>query len=163
MTKDTDKTTQFINMLRAITPDRNYSACSKELILKTPPFEKPTLKIFTTRAIEALRFASALMLASFLALLIIGGLPYLKSTLPLRMAGLDTNVIQAEEREIQITLEQLSYYENSTQKVRAALRESAQQGPGQLSRILLEEEAGKTKLEEPLQNSIDDALRALVE
>jgi hypothetical protein len=79
------------------------------------------------------------------------------------MAGLDTNVIQAEEREIQITLEQLSYYENSTQKVRAALRESAQQGPGQLSRILLEEEAGKTKLEEPLQNSIDDALRALVE
>lgn len=160
---NTNKTEKFFHSLKAISPDEAYAARSKELILGTAPFPRLTLAGILARARESLRLGSALALTSILILLLLGGLPYLKATLPLRVAGIDPKVIQAEEREIQVTLSELAAYEDSGRDVRAALKESLREGPGQLSPQLLLQEAGETEPKEPVRESVDEALRALME
>lgn len=156
-----DKTTQFLHALKALAPDGAYSLRSKELIARSPQAPRLTLADAAFRGMESLRLTSALVLTSALILLILGGLPYLKTNLPLRIAGLDTKVIRAEEREIHVVLEELSYYDRTAEKARAALNESLREGPGQLSPTILKKEAGATDADEPFNDSIDAALRAL--
>ncbi|MDP3947773.1 MAG: hypothetical protein Q8Q41_03730 [bacterium] len=159
----TDKTTKFLERLQALSPDEAYSAHSKEMIMRARQLPRLTFANILARSMESLRLSSALVLTSALILLLLGGLPYLKTTLPLRVAGLDPAVIQAEEREIQVTLNELAYYEDSSRSVRAALNESQRKGPGQLSPTVLEKEAGETEAREPLNESVDAALKALIQ
>ncbi|KKW47774.1 MAG: hypothetical protein A2128_01905 [Candidatus Liptonbacteria bacterium GWC1_60_9] len=157
-----DKTTEFLHAIRSIAPREAYSARAKELILRAPQLPRLTFAEVLMRGLESLRLSSALVLTSGLILLLLGGLPYLKTTLPLRVAGLDPGVIQAEEREIQVALSEIAYYEDSSQSVRNALSESLRKGPGQLSPTVLKKEAGQTQTPEPLNESIDAALKALI-
>lgn len=158
-----DKTTKLFHAIKTIAPDGAYSARSKELILRAPRVPRLTLTELLVRSMESLRLSTALVLTSGLILLLLGGLPYLKTTLPLRVAGIDPSVIQAEEREIQLALLELAYYEDSSQSVRNALSESLRKGPGQLSPTVLKKEAGRAQTPEPLNESIDAALKALIQ
>lgn len=158
-----DKTTKFLHLLKTLAPDGAYAARSKELIMRSPQAPRLTLAGALARSMESLRLSSALVLTSALILLLLGGLPYFKTTLPLRIAGLDPKVIRAEEREIQVALAELAYYDDSAKNVRAALSEALRKGPGQLSPTVLKNEAGKADAPEPLNESIDAALKALTQ
>ncbi len=162
-TTASDSVSAFLHAIRSIAPREAYSARSKELILRAPRLTRLTFTEVMVRGLESLRLSSALVLTSGLILLLLGGLPYLKTTLPLRVAGIDPGVIQAEEREIQLALNELAYYEDSSQSVRNALSESLRKGPGQLSPTVLKKEAGQAQTSEPLNESIDAALKALTQ
>ena len=170
-----DRFEQFLHAIKAVSPDPSYTKRSREVILLSPrdrereaapahwfPIRAPLDLQAAFRLVAfSLKPAAALVFVSALIVLLLGGLPYLR-TVPLRLAGLDRAVIQAEELTISVALDDLAYYEQSAQSVRTALKESSSVAPPQLSSAILnEEEALAAPAALPLDDTIDEALRAL--
>ncbi len=81
------KLDHFFESLKRIAPDQAYTARSRELILAAP--QKPHILrspfLIASRALMGLRVSTTLVLTSLLILLLLGGIPYLRTTLPLRV------------------------------------------------------------------------------
>lgn len=99
--------------IKNISPDSEYSAKSRGIILQTTPlpYKRDPLRVFRWVG-ESLQFGSAIALTGLLLMLVVGGFSILSRFLTLNdLAALNINEIQAEAQNVdmQIELASLSY------------------------------------------------------
>lgn len=108
-----------LEKLRGINPNPEYSENSRMQILVMPQHEAPGTKWLTFRnAIEVFRLSTAVGIAGFLLVSLLGGVSYLNNTFsPFALDGLNQNSLKTEaagiDNSIEVTLKQISYLDQS--------------------------------------------------
>lgn len=153
----------ILKKLREAEPGKSFAAHSLELILSAP--QNKNNNIFN-RFIESLQYSGAVVMASVLLIVFLGGISTLKSKVmsPAIMANLDYKKINEELNNLnfQIKLSEVKYYEDSFNKISVALNETSKNGPGHLNESVIQKEADKIDNLESDTKKIDDLLNELV-
>jgi len=147
-----EKLIQKIKLLGQISPDPDYSRRSLLAITGTGA-ESPAvshLPLFV-------RLGSVLALSALLVFIAA------ENDVPLKIAGLDPQGLQAEAEELEQQLRVAEINLRPTKSVETALRETSQNGPGHLNTLVLKKEAADLAPKTYGNPQIDEALRALAE
>lgn len=137
-----DPIIKILQRLKAIEPSHEFKQRSLTLILDTPQnYKAPLFKNF----FRAFQFSGALVMASLLIVIILGGLSILNLKIfsPAMLASLDTNNLNEElkDMDLKLKLSEVSYYEDSLNKISVALTKTSQNGTGHLDGSAIEQEA----------------------
>jgi len=155
-----EKIVENLKKLRSIKPEPEFSRRSRLLLLQETP--RPAFGVLNNLR-EVLKFSIALSLTAALLVISIGSLTYVKkSPLPLVIAGLDVSALKAEAESlnIDISLSELEYNFPSAATPKPADQKTAND-PAYFEQTILNSETAAINLENPVNNRIDDALRAL--
>lgn len=146
---------QNLKELKNIKPDPDYSRQSFHIItLSQRNSAAPRLSfqnIFARIGVVLAIFAVAILLA-------------VKNDVPLKVAGLDPQGLEAEAKDLELQLKLADItYATSQQSAEIALNEAAKNGPGHLNTLIIKKEAAGLNAEEYSNPEIDKALNALAE
>lgn len=152
-----------LKKLKDLRPSADFSRHSRLLILKSdqPAVFRPSFNFG-----EILKFSTALSVVAALTIGTIGIITYLeRSPLPLIMAGLDipTLTAEAENMKLDISLEELDYYQSNPQVIEVALGQTASTDPVYFEKIVLNKETSIVDLTDPVNRQVDKALEAILE
>lgn len=144
---------QFLKQLialRNIQPSEEYSEKSLRLILasvKTEESERGWGMLLARVGVVGATATLALIVVS-------------NSSIPLKLAGLDSSdlLAEAEVLEVSLKLAEIKETLSNSQQIDLALEESAKSGPGHLNTTILKRETEEFKLENYHNESIDKAL-----
>lgn len=155
--------THILKKLKETEPDKGFAERSLALILSVPQNKRVP---FLSGVIEAFQYSSAVVMASLLFVVILGGISALNNKLmsPAIMANLDDKKINEEldNLNLQIKLSEVQYYEDSFNKISVALNETSKNGPAHLDESVIEKEVQKINELESDNKKIDDLLNELV-
>jgi hypothetical protein len=145
--------------LRRLEPRPEFIAESKRLLFAAP-LPKKRLLIFNTYLWENLGLSFSV---SLVALIVILTLTNLK-TGPASVADLDSFEKETKlfAKNIDITLEEVRYYNASAQRTALALNEAAENGPGHLNATVLRKEMEGFNLESAQNKNIEELLNKAV-
>lgn len=149
----TDKFLKQLKQLQAIEPGQEYSQKSLRLVLATPQNE------FAPNSWRTLLVrVSAVGAMVALALIVVS-----KSSIPMKVAGLDAYDLRAEAQSLEVNLTLAEIKENSAQskQTNLALQESAKSDPGHLNTTILKREADGLNTPKSQNDSIDKALEQI--
>ncbi len=143
---------QQLKKFKGIEPDKEYSQKSFRLIMAGRQ-EDLELNGWRTLLVRISTVGVMLVLALFAVS---------KSSIPMKVAGLDVRDLKAEAEELDINLnlaeiKEISLASNETD---AALEESAKSGPGHLNTTILKREVEDLNTEQFYDKDIDSALEA---
>lgn len=102
------KLNEFLKTLQDITPDAEYSARSRRLILGDAPMPRMrTWRFF----VHNFQFGGAVAFAALILVVVIGGASFFTFLAPFRLSSLDASSLNAEAQavDIQVNLAKLSY------------------------------------------------------
>lgn len=139
-----------LQTLRHIAPSENYQEKSLRLILASAQ-DNPQEKSWNALLIKVGTIGAMVAVA----LLVVSN-----SSIPLKVAGLDTYDLRAEAQALEVNIELAEIKESSLQskQINLALEESAKNDPGHLNTTILKREADTFGIEEYHNESIDGAL-----
>ena len=155
-----EKIIKQLKNLRHIRPSEDFRDNSKLTILQTPNHSS----VF--RFNEIFRFSGAMALTASFMLLIFGGISYLEnSPLPLTMAGLNLETLEAEAESLKldITISEIDKYEIQQDNVSVALSQTITNNPVQFETIVLNKETEGVDLDDPINQDINQALLEIIE
>lgn len=142
-------------------PDPDFARRSLALILNTP---RSSYSIFSRKFFDLIQFSAALGLATLLMVAVFGGLSMLKTLSPTSLTSLDTDSINKEinNMDISIQLSNARYYDESIDKITMALTDTAQNGPNHLNPSVIQNELRKLDDLKSSNKTLDDLLNDLV-
>src|SRR3989338_8001412 len=119
-----DPITKTLQRLKEIEPSEEFKQRSLSLILGAS--QKSSVTILLKDIFSAFQFSGALIMASVLIFIVLGGLSVLNLKLfsPATLAGLNTTNLKEEisNVDLQIRLSEIKYYEDSSNKIGVALK-----------------------------------------
>lgn len=150
-----DELIKKLKLLKSIEPDKDWSRTSLTAIL--------SVKQAGARSIEWSSLIFRLSLITGVFVLVVLGAQ--KSSIPMRIAGLDAKELKAEAEELQLNMElaQITSSSADSKNINTALTETAESQPGHLNTLVLEKEAEEIKFEEYGNSDIDAALKQLTD
>ncbi|TSC96902.1 MAG: hypothetical protein Athens071426_358 [Parcubacteria group bacterium Athens0714_26] len=143
-------------------PDPNFARRSLALILNTP---QSSTSIFSRKFFDLIKFSAALGLATLLMVVVFGGLSILKTLSPTSLTSLDTDSLNKEISNMNISIQLSSnarYYDESIDKITMALTNTAQNGPNHLNPSVIQNELQKLDDLKSSNKTLDDILNDLV-
>lgn len=158
-----DPITKTLQKLKDIEPSEEFKQRSLSLILDSS--QKSSVAILLKDIFNAFKFSGALIMASVLIFIVLGGLSVLnlKVFSPATLAGLNTNNLKEEINnvDLQIRLSEIKYYEDSDNKTGVALK-TASTPSDRLDSSGIEQEAQNLNSLNPKNNSVEDLLNELI-
>ena len=158
-----DPITKTLQRLKEIEPSEEFKQRSLSLILDSS--QKSSAAILFKDVFKAFQFSGALIMASVLIFIVLGGLSVLnlKVFSPATLAGLNTTNLKEEisNVDLQIRLSEIKYYEDSSNKTGVALK-AALAPLDHLDSSGIEQEAQNLNDLDSKNNSVEDLLNELV-
>jgi hypothetical protein len=141
-----------LKKLKEISPREEYSRLSLRLVLASRAKRRIIPSVF---GLPLLRIGGLVALGAII--LVIAAQ---KNEVPLRLAGLDEGSLQAEAKELELTMKlaDVTYSPAKDQATTDALKEAANAGAGHLNTSILKKEASGLGTKEYINQNIDSAL-----
>ncbi len=122
------KLTTYFKRYTAITPRQEFAARSRDLVTSLP--QQPLARGFLFRVRETLTTGGALAMASFLLLVVLGGISYVSRQGAVATSSFnnDTLVREATELSFSVELQEAEYFDESASQVVRALDRIVEEG-----------------------------------
>lgn len=159
-----DPLLKFLQQLQQLTPDEHYHKISLPVIVSAP--QKRHIPLWG-KCVEIFNYSSAVVLASLLLFVMLGGLSLLNRPgfATSALASLDTNNLNAElaQFDFQIQLSEVRYSENALRAALPAPEETLSDIPSNLNPASIEQELGGLEQNSSSTKNISDILDLLAE
>lgn len=159
-----DQIAKTLQRLKEIEPSEEFKQRSLSLILNSS--QKSPATILLKDIFSAFQFSGALIMASVLIFVVLGGLSVfnLKAFSPSALSSLNTNNLKEEisDLNLQIKLSEIKYYEDSSNKTGVALRAAPAPAADRLDSSGIEKEVQNLDNLDAKSNSVEDLLNELV-
>ena len=120
-----DQIIKILQSARTIKPDAEFERHSRAVILTLPPHRR-----LSTGILESLKFGTAIVFATMLIFILVGGLSYFKITniSPTLLTSFDEQSLQkeADGLDFSIQLGEVKYFDKSAEQVAKLLEEISQ-------------------------------------
>lgn len=154
-----DRLRENLKKLGEIKPDESYSQLSLQTILNSRLTKQPTSYFNFRLPLSSLTLRVGL-LAVTLGVVIFSAT---QNSQPVKLTSLDISGMKAEAQELerQLKLAEISYKQESGKPIEIALKETAQNGPGQLNPLIISKEAKTPDIDTSNSELTDKALKEL--
>ncbi|HEY4500003.1 MAG TPA: hypothetical protein VJH70_02700 [Candidatus Paceibacterota bacterium] len=159
-----DPLLKFLQQLKELKPDEHYHKISLPVIISAP--QKRHVP-FLNKFLEVFHYSSAVVLASLLLFVMLGGLSLLNrpGLTTSALAGLDSNNLNAElaQFNLQIQLSEAQYFANSSRSISSTPNEILNDIPSDLNTAIIEKELNGVEQASSSAKNLNDLLDILSE